>query len=177
MQTESKFAKPEWERRFLLKSFPPGAKIHRTRKIVDRYIVGTTLRLRRQIDDEGEIAFKLTQKIPTARVGALQGVITTMYLKEHEFNVLAALAANILAKTRYSVPPFGIDVFDRALNGLILAEAEFTCGDEASALQVPSFAVHEVSTDQRFDGGCLAAASRSEVETWVAEHGLVLRAT
>jgi CYTH domain-containing protein len=176
MRPESKYAKPEWERRFLLRRFPTGAKIHRTRKIVDRYIVGTTLRLRR-IDDEDGIVFKLTQKTPTARNGALQGMLTTMYLKQQEFDVLAALAANVLTKTRYSVPPFGIDVFNGALSGLLLAEAEFNSGDEASALTIPSFVVHEVSTDQRFDGGCLATASRREVETWVAEHGLDLHTT
>jgi CYTH domain-containing protein len=177
MQKEGKYAKPEWERRFLLRRFPTGAKIHRTRKITDRYIAGTTLRLRRQIDDEGEIVFKLTQKTQTARNGAFQGMITTMYLKEQEFDVLAAFAAKVLTKTRYSVPPFGIDVFDGALSGLVLAEAEFNSGDEASALRVPSFVVHEVSSDQRFDGGCLATASRRQVETWVAEHGLVIHAT
>lgn len=177
MQTENKYAKPEWERRFLLRKFPTEAKIHRTRKIIDRYIVGTALRLRRQIDDEGGIAFKLTQKTPTARSAALQGMITTMYLEEQEFDVLAALRAKVLTKTRYSMPPLGIDVFDGALCGLILAEAEFNSSDEASALIVPSFVVHEVSSDRRFDGGSLATASRCQVETWVAEHGLTLHAT
>ena len=177
MQMEGRYARYEWERRFLLRSFPSGANIHRIRKITDRYIAGTTLRLRRQIDDEGGIVFKLTQKTPTARSGALQGMITTIYLKECEFDVFAALAAAVLTKTRYSVPPFGIDVFGGSLSGLVLAEAEFTSGDEASALTVPSFVVHEVSSDQRFDGGCLATASRRQVETWVAEHGLALDAT
>lgn len=177
MQTGSKYAKPEWERRFLLRGFPTGVKIHRTRKLIDRYIFGTTLRLRRQIDDEGAIVFKLTQKTPTARNGALQGTITTMYLNEKEFDVLAALPAKVLTKTRYSAPPFGIDVFDGALTGLVLAEAEFHSGDEASALTVPSFVIHEVSSDQRFDGGCLANASRHQVETWVAEYGVVLHTT
>jgi CYTH domain-containing protein len=177
MQTEGKYAKPEWERRFLLRKFPTGASIHRTRKIVDRYIAGTTLRLRRQIDYEGGIVFKLTQKTPTARNGALQGLTTTMYLKEQEFDVLAALPAKVLSKTRYSVPPFGIDVFDGALGGLVLAEAEFNSSDEASALTVPSFVLHEVSSDQRFDGGCLANASRRQIERWAAEHGIVLHST
>lgn len=177
MQIEGKHAKPEWERRFLLRGVPTGAKIHRTRKIIDRYITGTTLRLRRLVDDEGGIVFKLTQRTPTARNGAFQGMITTMYLKELEFDVLAALPAKLLTKTRYSVPPFGIDVFDGTLSGLVLAEAEFNSGDEASALKVPSFVVHEVSSDRRFDGGCLATASRRQVETWIAEHGVLLHAT
>lgn len=171
---EGKYAKPEWERRFLLGRFPEGVEVHRTRRILDRYIAGTTLRLRRHIDEGGATVLKLTQKIPVGRNGALQGTITTMYLAEHEYNLLAGLPAAVLTKTRYSVPPFGIDVFDGSLSGLILAEAEFSSGAEASALAIPSFAVDEVSCDNRFDGGRLAIASRREVEDWVAEYGLNL---
>jgi CYTH domain-containing protein len=174
MQKKSKYAKPEWERRFLLREFPKGIELHRTRKILDRYIAGTTLRLRRHIDDEGEIVLKLTQKIPVGRSGALQGTITTMYLGEQEYNLLAGLPGAVLTKTRYSLPPFGIDVFDGALSGLILAEAEFDSETEASALTIPSFVVDEVSGDTRFEGGCLATASRRDVEAWVAEYGLTL---
>jgi CYTH domain-containing protein len=174
MQMEGKHARLEWERRFLLSKFPTGAEIHRTRKIIDRYIDDTTLRLRRQIDNEGGTVFKLTQKTAAGRNGALQGMITTMYLTEQEFDVFAALAAKVLTKTRYSLPPFGIDVFGGALSGLVLAEAEFNSEDEASALILPSFVVHEVSSDHRFDGGSLVTASRRQVEAWVGEHGVVL---
>jgi CYTH domain-containing protein len=177
MQTEGKYAKPEWERRFLLERIPAGAKIHGSRKIIDRYIAGTTLRLRRQIDDEHGNVSKLTQKIPTGRNGALQGAITTIYLTGHEHDVFAALAATVLTKTRYSVPPFGLDVFDGVLSGLVMAEVEFNSGAEACTYTPPSFVVHEVSSDHRFDGGSLAAASRHEVEAWVAEYGLILHAT
>lgn len=165
MQMEGKYAKPEWERRFLLSRFPIAAKIHRTRKIVDRYIAGTTLRLRRQIDEEGGIVFKLTQKIPFERNGALRGMITTMYLTESEFDVFTALEATLITKTRYSVPPLGIDVFDGALSGLVLAEAEFNFGTEASQFAPPSFVVHEITSDDRFEGESLAAAPRGQVES------------
>lgn len=177
MHTEGKYARSEWERRFLLKRFPAGAEIHGNRKIVDRYIAGTTLRLRRQIDDKGSIVSKLTQKIPTGRNGALRGVITTMYLTDREFEVFAALAATVLTKTRYSVPPFGIDVFDGQLSGLVLAEVEFNSGSEASAFTPPSFVEHEVSSDDRFDGGRLASAPRREIEALVGEYGLILHMT
>lgn len=176
MQMEGKYAKPEWERRFLLSSFPTAAKIHRTRKIIDRYIAGTTLRLRRQIDEEGGIVSKLTQKIPLGRNGALRGIITTMYLTDREFDVFAGLPSTVLTKTRYSVPPLGIDVFDGALSGLVLAEAEFISGTEASEFTPPSFVAHEITSDDRFEGASLAAASRAQVESWVAEHGIALGA-
>lgn len=175
MPMERKYAKPEWERRFLLSGFPSAVKIQRTRKIVDRYIAGTTLRLRRQIFEDGVIVLKLTQKLPFERNGALRGMITTMYLTEREFDVFTALAATLVTKTRYSVPPLGIDVFDGELSGLVLAEAEFNSASEASEFKPPSFVVHEITSDDRFEGGSLAAASRGRVEAWVEEYGIAFR--
>ncbi len=89
--------------------------------------------------------FKLTQKIPAPALGGQQGFVTNLYLSENEFQMLAQLSARELSKTRCSVPPFGIDVFEGELEGLILAEAEFASADEAEALTVPSYVVQEVS--------------------------------
>jgi CYTH domain-containing protein len=139
------------------------------RRIADRYIDGSNMRLRQQSDDENEPVFKLTQKLPTDATGARQGLITTMYLTEDEFQLLANLPAKILRKTRYSVPPFGIDVFEDALTGLVLAEAEFNSAEDASALSLPSFIVREVTEDPRFTGGELVRASRQELDKLLAE--------
>jgi CYTH domain-containing protein len=174
MPPESKYARTEWERRFLLDHFPSGASVTLVRRISDRYIVGTTLRLRQQSDGEGQVQFKLTQKLPGAMVQAQRGLITTMYLSKEEFGVLAKLPAKVLTKTRHSVPPFGIDVFEGVLSGLVLAEAEFNSAAEASALALPSFIVREVSGDSRFTGGSLVTVSRQELENWLAEHGIKL---
>jgi CYTH domain-containing protein len=139
------------------------------RRIADHYIDGSNMRLRQQSDDENETVFKLTQKLPTDASGARQGLITTMYLTEDEFQLLANLPAKMLRKTRYSVPPFGIDVFEDALTGLVLAEAEFNSAEDASALSLPSFIVREVTEDPRFTGGELVRASRQELDKLLAE--------
>jgi CYTH domain-containing protein len=141
---------------------------------VDRYIDGTALRLRKQSEDGGPIVFKLTQKIPRRSSGAQQGFITTMYLTEDEYFVLAQLSAKTLDKTRHSVPPFGIDVFEGTLKGLILAEAEFDSAATADALTIPGFISQEVSDDKRFTGGHLARASRQEIRIWLYEYGIGL---
>ena len=174
MRPESKYARVEWERRFLLHNFPAGEKVTRIRRINDRYIESTTLRLRQQSDNDGETVFKLTQKLPGGMARGEQGMITSMYLTREEFSVLATLSAKELTKVRHSVPPFGIDVFEGALSGLVLAEAEFHSATEASALVLPSFIVAEVSDDRRFTGGSLATSSRQELEKWLAEHGVGL---
>lgn len=176
MPFESKYARIEWERRFLLDGFPKKANVTRVRRITDRYMEGTILRLREQIDYGGEMQFKLTQKLAAGKSGPRQGLITTMYLTKGEYDVLAKLQARILTKTRYSIPPFGIDVFEGALRGLVLGEAEFNSDAECRALALPSFIAREVSDDPRFTGGRLVTASRQELESWLAENGIKLNA-
>lgn len=170
-----KYARIERERRFLLAQFPSHATVVRNRRIRDNYIEGTTLRLREQSCDDGLTTFKLTQKLPARGNGAQQGFITSMYLTQDEFQVLAQLPARKLTKTRFSVPPFGIDVFDGLLEGLILAEAEFDSAATAEALTVPRFVAGEISSDQRFTGGQLVRASRQDVEGWLLEYGVALK--
>ena len=112
--------------------------------------------------------------LPLRGNGAQQGFITSMDLTEDEFQVLAQLPAKKLAKTRFSVPPFGIDVFDGLLQGLILAEAEFDSAATAEALPFPTFGAGEVSTDNRFTGGHLVRASREDIRTWLLDYGVAL---
>ena len=172
MGIEHKYARVEWERRFLLAQFPAAANIVRVRRLSDRYITGTGLRLREIAGDGEESVFKLTQKLPERNGGARQGLITTMRLSSHEFALLAQLPASTLTKTRHSMPPFGIDVFDGELSGLVLAEAEFDSEDEAAKLTIPAFVVREVTDDHRFTGGNLVAASREELVRWLQEYGI-----
>lgn len=168
----SKYARVERERRFLLAQFPRYVKIERIRRIVDRYIDGTTLRLRELCEEGGSAIYKLTQKLPQRAAGARQGLITTVYVTASEFGVFAQLPAKILHKTRYSVPPFGIDVFAGELDGLVLAEAEFDSAAEAEALTLPDFIGPEVSAEERFTGGRLACASQADIAAWLSEYGV-----
>jgi CYTH domain-containing protein len=174
VQPAHKYARIERERRFLLDHFPNNENVVRVRRLMDRYIDGTTLRLRKQSEDNGPVVFKLTQKIPGRSGGAQQGLITSMYLTEDEYCVLAGLPAKTLSKTRHSMPPFGVDVFEGSLGGLLLAEAEFESAAAAGALAIPSFVAREVSDDERFTGGQLVRASQQDVRTWLSEYGIGL---
>jgi CYTH domain-containing protein len=177
MPLQRKYSRIERERRFLLDQFPKNVNVVRIRRITDRYIDGTGLRLRQQSDDNGPTLLKLTQKVPSPASGAQQGFITTIYLTNHEFRILAQLSAKQLCKTRYSVPPFGIDVFEDTLEGLVLAEAEFESALDADALTLPSFIVSEVSADSRFTGGELVRASRQQIQAWLLEYGVRVKSS
>ncbi|MFE9127279.1 hypothetical protein ACFYOF_17980 [Streptomyces sp. NPDC007148] len=127
-----------------------------TRVITDRYVVGTRLRLRRADFTDGRCELKLTQKVPVPQPGAVQGLITNTYLSPAEYDVLAPLPAAVLSKCRFSVPPLGVDVFDGHLQGLVLAEAEFTSNKEAQSFMLPAECVAKVTDDTRFTGGSLS---------------------
>jgi hypothetical protein len=172
-----KYARPEWERRFLLAGPPPGTPV-KTAEITDRYLLGTRLRLRRTVETESSESgsgstrtyFKLTQKIP-APDGA-PGLITTVYLDAAEYERLSALPAAVLRKTRLSIPPLGVDVFAAPLAGLCLAEAEFDSTAELQAFAVPTCAVAEVTRDPRFTGGRFAVMSAEELAALLSEFGI-----
>ncbi|MDX6350395.1 MAG: hypothetical protein QOF84_5185 [Streptomyces sp.] len=170
-----KYARVERERRFLLEALPDGTPSGAVRSIVDRYVTGTRLRLR-QVTDEGTGAreYKFTQKIPADRPGPVQGLITNTYLSRAEYDVLAALPAATLRKARHSLPPFGVDVFEPPLHGLVLAEAEFGTDEEMLAFTPGIEVVAEVTADPRFTGGRLARTSREELLAWLAEFGLAV---
>jgi CYTH domain-containing protein len=130
--------------------------------------------LRQITDSDGTEVFKLTQKISEHATGGRQGRITNMYLSREELDVLTKLPARILAKTRHSARPFGIDVFEGTLDGLIMAEAEFNSDAEASSLVIPSFVCEEVTDDLRFTGGSLVATPRDELRKWLADYRITL---
>ncbi|MFE2594293.1 hypothetical protein ACN6LC_000275 [Streptomyces violaceoruber] len=167
-----KYSRVERERRFLLASPPNPSMVTVTRVITDRYVNGTRLRLRRADFADGRCELKLTQKVPVLLSGAIQGLITNTYLSPAEYDVLASLPATMLSKTRFSVPPLGVDVFDGRLQGLVLGEAEFTTDEEIQAFAPPAECVAEVTDDARFAGGCLVQASRQELLGWLAEYGI-----
>ena len=169
----SRYARVERERRFLLAAPPAPAAVTVTRRIVDRYLDRTRLRLRRiEAPDGAILERKLTQKLPGDGSGAVRGLITTIYLSDAEYAALAVVPAAVLTKTRLSIPPLGVDVFDAPWHGLVLAEAEFDTDAEALAFAPPAGAVAEVTDDRRFAGGSLARARRDELLGWLAGYRL-----
>lgn len=167
-----RYAKPELERRFLLDSLPPGA-VSKTVRIIDRYFLGTRLRLRQMVEATGDSSstfYKLTQKVP-APDGA-PGLLSTIYLSKQEYALLAELPASVLHKTRYRIPPFGVDVFDSPLDGLYLAEVEF---DDAAAMDAfipPPWIVAEVTRDSRFAGGRLVTLNSADLRKLLSHFNL-----
>ncbi len=168
-----KYTLVERERRFLLGRVPHGRCVRRA-AITDRYVDGTRIRLRETVETTAggtAVVRKLTQKIP-APVGG-PGLITTLYVSEAEHAVLTLLPAVTLTKTRYSVPPFGVDVFGGELAGLVMAEIEFATEADQRAF-APPLESAEVTVDDRLTGGRFTQMTRDELMEILFEYGIDL---
>jgi CYTH domain-containing protein len=159
------FPKPEYmiaerERRWLCQEVPRN-QVVQTETITDLYVSGSRLRLReaRPIDG-GAPMLRLSRK---ADIDIHTRLVTSIYLPEDEFAILAATLPGIrIKKTRYRLlsPPgvmMLVDEFLGDLAGLVMAEAEFKTPELLAAFPMPEFAVREVTEDPRFTGGYLSA--------------------
>jgi hypothetical protein len=171
----SRFARPELERRWLLRAVPEGTPA-RVVQIEDRYLPGPGLRLRAMSGAAGT-TYKLTQKVPAPDGGP--GSLTTIYLRAEQAASLHGLEAYVLRKTRLSMPPYGVDVFHGALAGLVLAEAEVrparevpaaTSVADVLAIPDPPGAIAEVTRDVTFTGGHLAQMTPAELQLALAPY-------
>jgi CYTH domain-containing protein len=162
-----RYAHPELERRWIVTGTPPLDTS--SMLIEDRYLDGTSLRLRR-ISSGGETIWKLTQKIRSDPQDPTTLSLTNMYLSSEDYDLLGALPASPLTKTRTVCEVDGaryvVDVFGGHLTGLRLAELEVE--DLTAALAMPVWLGTEVTHDDRYSGGRLARATPDEVRTLLA---------
>lgn len=78
----------------------------------------------------------------------------------------------MLSKTRLIVAPLSVDVLEPPLDGLVMADVEFSTDEEARSFRPPPAVVAEVTDDPRFTGGSLVQARRHELLAWLAGYGI-----
>ena len=148
----------EYERRWLCHDVPR-EQVIRSERITDLYVAGSRLRLReaRPIDG-GPARLRFSRK---ADVDSRTRLITSIYLPEEEFAVLAAsLPGRRIEKLRHTLrsPPgvvLSVDQFQGELDRLVMVEAEFDAVEPMAAFPMPDFAFREVTDDPRYSGGHL----------------------
>ncbi len=153
MTVSLKYAVVERERRFLVEQLPEG--VSSTRQIVDRYVVGTRLRLREVVED-GRVIRKLGHKVRLTE-GPEEVACTSMYLDDAEWALLSRLPARTLRKTRHLVHRDGFAVaVDELEDGTLLAEIDDA---DDPPRPPPSWlaVVRDVSGDERWTGAALAS--------------------
>ncbi len=144
------------ERRFLVDTRKlPDLNAADARLIEDLYIDGGRLRLRKITMPGGAgLEFKLAKKY--APDNPMIGPMTNLYLNADEYEVFNVLPGARLSKRRHKVGAFVVDVFEGALDGLILAECEASNRMAAMAFDIPAWCVREVTTELDYTGARLA---------------------
>ena len=159
---ESKYARMERERRYLILDLPEGlTRADPHLQITDNYITGTRLRIRKVRDPRSnKWTVKFTQKFAPNPADFSRTIITNIYLNALEAETLAVFdAANEIRKNRYSFEfdgrRFSVDMFLGDLFGLVLAETSFETDEELDSFAKPGFAVADVTNNELFTGGRL----------------------
>ena len=166
---DSKYARIERERRYLLEDLPEGlTRASPHLQITDNYISGTRLRLRKVREPQtNKWIVKFTQKYAHDPSDLSRTVITNTYLTAAEAEVLSVFEANEIRKNRYPYEyvgrKFAIDMFLGDLFGLVLAETSFDNDQELEEFQLPPFALEDVTNNELFTGGSLSVLTFAEV--------------
>jgi CYTH domain-containing protein len=176
---ESKYARIERERRYLLRDLPEGlTRIDPHRQITDNYITGTRLRIRKVRDPRtNKWTVKFTQKYAPDPNDLSRTVITNTYLNALEAEVMSVFNTNEIRKNRYPFEfegrQFSVDMFLGDLFGLVLAEVSFDTDEELDNFPTPAFALVDVTNEPLFTGGSLCDLSFSDIRAAIAERGLL----
>ena len=153
MSVSLKYAVVERERRYRLASLPGG--VVTSKEIVDRYVVGTRLRLREVREADGHVIRKFGHKVRLSP-GPTEVACTNFYVNDQEWAVLTTLPARQLRKTRHMIDRDGLMVaVDEHEDGTLIAEIDDH--DRPSTL-VPDWldVLEDVSDDESWTGGNLA---------------------
>ena len=176
---QSKYARVERERRYLLQDLPEGL----TRpdphvQITDNYITGTRLRLRKVREPRtNRWTVKLTQKFAPDPRDFSRTIITNIYLNALEVETLGISDANEIRKNRYLFEfegrKWSVDMFLGDLFGLVLAEVSFETDEELDSFPKPLFAVADVTNIELFTGGRLCELTFEDIREEIMKAEIV----
>lgn len=158
MPVSLKYAVVEQERRYLVASLPES--VTTTNEIIDRYVIGTRMRLREVRQDHGTVIRKLGHKVRLTE-GPAEVACTNFHLDDEEWAVLAALPAHTLRKRRHLVAADGwVIAIDEHEDGTLVAEID---DGERPSTAVPDWleVISDVTNDETWTGEGLARRQRA----------------
>lgn len=156
-----KYAKGEFERRFLIKKRPAFLDTLPYKEITDKYLENTKLRLRKVLN--GALTkYKLTKKLPTRADGLNIQWVSTIYLSLAEYETFLNLPGKTIKKRRYYYQPevgeiIGIDeiLLGKDQKTIWIAEVEFKEMLEPT-YSLPIVYDKEITNDKDYLGSVLA---------------------
>ena len=177
---DSKYARVERERRYLLRDLPEGmTRADPHLQITDNYMTDSRLRLRKVREPRtNKWTVKFTQKFAPNPDDLSRTIITNTYLNALEAEVLSSIFnSNEIRKNRYPFEfdgrNFSVDMFLGDLFGLVLAETSFETDEDLDNFSAPPFALADVTNEPLFSGGRLCELTFSDVRAEIAKRGLI----
>lgn len=176
---ESKYARVERERRYLLRDLPEGmTRADPHVQITDNYITGSRLRLRKVRDPRtNKWTVKFTQKFAPDPEDLSRTIITNTYLNALEAETLSIFNSNEIRKNRYKFEfegrEFAVDMFLGDLFGLVLAEVSFETDEELESFPKPPFALVDVTNEELFSGGRLCELTFADIKAEIVRRALI----
>lgn len=178
---DSRYARVERERRYLLRDLPEGmTRADPHLQITDNYMTGSRLRLRKVREPRtNKWTVKFTQKFAPNPEDLARTIITNTYLNALEAEVLSTIFnSNEIRKNRYPFEfdgrEFSIDMFLGDLFGLVLAETSFETDEDLDNFPTPPFALVDVTNEPLFSGGRLCELTFSDVRAEIAKRRLLI---
>jgi CYTH domain-containing protein len=168
-----KYARREFERRWLLPALPGGVDPAQPwARITDHYLEGTRFRVRERVAlESGDVVWKLTHKFPEHDGSNDRVVITNNYLTREEYDRFCRLPGRLLVKHRWILERegnrYGVDAFLGPLSGLMIAEREYDTHEALVGSSAPPFEGVEVTDRTDFTGGALAGKAFDEIRQTV----------
>ena len=178
---ESKYARVERERRYLLADLPEGlSRADHHLQITDNYLTGTRLRIRKVRDPKtNKWIVKFSQKFAPNPKDFSRTIITNTYLNALEAEMLAVFEANEIRKNHYPFEfdghKFSVDMFIGDLFGLVLAEISFETDQELDNFPKPPWALADVTNNEVFTGGRLCELAFEDIRNEIAQSGLLAK--
>ena len=157
-----KYGKCEYERTFLLDSrFLEEQKIESKKSLTDKYIGGTSLRLR-VVKEANKITYKLTQKSKLAPHKIGVRAINTLYLSKEGFQKMNLLQGYVLKKERNLLLVddlrIGIDTITLNEKLICIAEVEFESEEKMHKFSFSFDYIKETTEDESYTGLEMAKA-------------------
>lgn len=164
----------EREKTYLASRIPDNLTIDNSIVIRDIYIPEhsshASLRLRQKGD-----AYEMTKKIQIVEGDSSRQIEHTIPLSIEEFEALASCSTKSLRKRRYYTKieehDAEVDVYEEALEGLIVIDFEFASDTELGEFIQPKVALADVTQDEIVGGGFLAGRSYEDIEDGLKEYG------
>ncbi len=156
----------EFELTYLVKELPIGVLSSTAKEILDIYLPANAdhaiLRIRKSGDK-----YEITKKVPAHGTDSSHQIENTIPLTPEEFADLSTLPGKRVRKLRYYYHEAGtdyeVDVFQDALQGLVVADVEFDSNEAKAAFVPPVWALADVTQEKFIAGGVLCGKSYSDI--------------